>query len=82
MMDIMNIILDNFTFTVTRLGRMVQSGLVGKWHRDEVTKLKQSAGRGKDEEQGGSTSERREGVSVKPLALDHIQVSCFSYITY
>ncbi|KAK3896080.1 hypothetical protein Pcinc_000267 [Petrolisthes cinctipes] len=55
------------------LGRMVQSGLVDKWHRDEVTKLKQSADKRREEGQGGKTSVREEGVAVKPLALDHLQ---------
>ncbi|KAK4313216.1 hypothetical protein Pmani_015393 [Petrolisthes manimaculis] len=55
------------------LGRMVQSGLVDKWHRDEVTKLKQSADKRMDEGQGGKSSVREEGVTVKPLALDHLQ---------
>lgn len=54
---------------------MAQAGLVGKWHRDEVSnfKMKQSAGHGRDDqEEGLNVGQKR--VTVKPLSLDHLQV--------
>ncbi|KAK3896055.1 hypothetical protein Pcinc_000242 [Petrolisthes cinctipes] len=56
------------------LGRLVQAGLVYKWHRDEVTKLMQSPGQGRTDNQVGEvTSRGQESVAGKPLALDHLQ---------
>lgn len=61
--------------SLTRLGRMVQSGLVGKWHRDEVTKIKQSASQLKEDRQDGGRMNVEQGsVAGRPLALDHLQV--------
>lgn len=61
----------------TRLGRLVQSGLVDKWHGDEVTKFKQSAVQGKEEGQGGESNVEQGRVTVKPLMMDHLQVLKF-----
>lgn len=57
---------------LTRLGRMVHAGLVGKWHLDEVTKMKQSA----SQKKGTVVGQGR--VEVRPLALDHLQVQYLS----
>lgn len=51
---------------------MVHAGLVGKWHLDEVTKMKQSASQDKETVIG------EERVGVRPLALDHLQVQYWS----
>lgn len=65
-----------------RLGRMVEAGLVDKWHRDEVTnfKMKQTASQGKEESQGAGTNEGQVRVAIKPLALDHLQVR-YTYLS-
>lgn len=52
---------------------MVHAGLVGKWHLDEVTKMKQSASQNK-----GTVGQER--VGVRPLALDHLQVQYLSQL--
>ncbi|KAK4313233.1 hypothetical protein Pmani_015410 [Petrolisthes manimaculis] len=60
--------------SVPQLGRLVQAGIVYKWHRDEVTKLMQSPGQGRTDNQVGEvTSVGQESVAGKPLALDHLQ---------
>ncbi|KAK4313215.1 hypothetical protein Pmani_015392 [Petrolisthes manimaculis] len=53
------------------LGRMVQSGLIGKWHRDEVIKIRENAWRVKEE---GKTNVVRGRGAGRPLSLDHLQV--------
>lgn len=55
---------------------MVEAGLVGKWHRDEVTnfKMKQTGSQGREESQGAGMNEGQVRVAIKPLALDHLQV--------
>ncbi|KAK3864235.1 hypothetical protein Pcinc_030055, partial [Petrolisthes cinctipes] len=57
------------------LGRMVESGLVDKWHRDEVTNfiIQQTASQGKGEDQGAGTNMGQVRVAIKPLSLDHLQ---------
>lgn len=57
---------------------MVQAGLVGKWHRDEVTsfKMKQSSGKGK----GTNVGQGR--VSVRALAIDHLQVLYYYVVAF
>ncbi|KAK3864236.1 hypothetical protein Pcinc_030056 [Petrolisthes cinctipes] len=69
------------------LGRMVQAGLVDKWHRDEVTnfKLKQSAGQERQQDQGEKTDVRGDRMLVRPLSLDHLQgafyiLGCFAML--
>ncbi|KAK4313243.1 hypothetical protein Pmani_015420 [Petrolisthes manimaculis] len=69
------------------LGRMVQAGLVDKWHRDEVTnfKLKQSAGQERQQHQGEKTDVRGDRMLVRPLSLDHLQgafyiLGCFAML--
>lgn len=57
-----------------RLGRLVQAGLVDKWHGDEVTKFKQSAVQRKEESQEGESNEDGGRVTVKPLMIEHLQV--------
>lgn len=67
----------DMSFTVspwTRLGRLVQSGLVEKWYGDEVTKFKQSAVQEKEESQEGESNVEQGRVTVKPLMMDHLQV--------
>lgn len=60
---------------LTRLERLVQAGLVGKWHRDEVIRLKQSARKEREESQGGGLMNlEHERGTFKPLTLDHLQV--------
>lgn len=60
---------------LTRLKRLVHAGLVGKWHRDEVIRLKQSARKEREESQdGGQMNLEHESGSFKPLTLDHLQV--------
>lgn len=60
---------------ISRLGRMIQAGLVYKWHRDEMAKLVQNTGQGtKKNQDGGNTNVLQERVASKPLALDHLQV--------
>ncbi|KAK3896081.1 hypothetical protein Pcinc_000268 [Petrolisthes cinctipes] len=60
------------------LGRMVQSGLIGKWHRDEVIKIRENAWRVKEEGQaGGKTNVGRGRGAGRPLALDHLQGSFY-----
>lgn len=57
---------------------MAQAGLVGKWHRDEVSnfKMKQSAAQRREgQEEVLNMGQNR--VTVKPLALDHLQVYKF-----
>ncbi|KAK4313239.1 hypothetical protein Pmani_015416 [Petrolisthes manimaculis] len=57
------------------LGRMVESGLVDKWHRDEVTNfiIQQTASQGKGEDQGPGTNMGLVRVAIQPLSLDHLQ---------
>ncbi|KAK4313229.1 hypothetical protein Pmani_015406 [Petrolisthes manimaculis] len=50
------------------LGQLVQSGLVSKWHRDEVVRMKQKSGQG-----GGGRNMGQGRGTVKPLTLDHLQ---------
>ncbi|KAK4313214.1 hypothetical protein Pmani_015391 [Petrolisthes manimaculis] len=56
------------------LGRMVQAGLVGKWSKDEVAKIKKISDQGEKESQGKSGNVGQDGLAAKPLALDHLQV--------
>lgn len=53
---------------------MVQTGLVGKWHKDEVNnfKMKQNINKGRVESQVYGVNMRQ--VTVRPLAMDHLQV--------
>ncbi|KAK4311516.1 hypothetical protein Pmani_016984 [Petrolisthes manimaculis] len=58
------------------LGRMIQAGLVGKWHKDEVTnfKMKQSTNKGTgDGQQGEGVNVGQGRIAVRALALDHLQ---------
>ncbi|KAK4313231.1 hypothetical protein Pmani_015409 [Petrolisthes manimaculis] len=50
------------------LGQLVQSGLVSKWQRDEVVRMKQKSGQG-----GGGRNMGQGRGTVKPLTLDHLQ---------
>lgn len=60
---------------LSRLERLVHAGLVGKWHRDEVIRLKQSARKEREESQrGGQMILEHESGTFKPLTLDHLQV--------
>ncbi|KAK3852277.1 hypothetical protein Pcinc_041131 [Petrolisthes cinctipes] len=56
------------------LGRMVQAGLVGKWSKDEVAKIKQISVQGEKESQEKAGNVGQDGLAAKPLALDHLQV--------
>ncbi|KAK4313240.1 hypothetical protein Pmani_015417 [Petrolisthes manimaculis] len=57
------------------LERMVQAGLVDKWHRDEVTNfmMKQSSEQSKPKDQTQETEVGQGSVAVRSLALDHLQ---------
>ncbi|KAK3878600.1 hypothetical protein Pcinc_016781 [Petrolisthes cinctipes] len=69
------------------LGRMVQAGLVDKWHRDEVTNfmMKQSSEQSKQKDQTQETEVGQGRVAVRSLALDHLQgafyiLGCFTVV--
>lgn len=59
---------------------MAQAGLVGKWHRHEVSnfKMKQGAGQGREDQEGLNVDQKQ--MTVKPLSLDHLQVYKFCRI--
>ncbi|KAK4313236.1 hypothetical protein Pmani_015413 [Petrolisthes manimaculis] len=67
------------------LGRMVQAGLVDKWHRDELTNMKQSSEQSKPKDQTQETEVGQGSVAVRSLALDHLQgafyiLGCFTVV--